>query len=25
MVRVAGSWTAAIGILMLGWNMRGQI
>jgi hypothetical protein len=23
-VRVAGSWVAAIGILMFGWLMRGQ-
>jgi len=24
-VRVAGSWTAAIGILMLGWTMKGPL
>jgi len=23
-VRVAGSWVAAIGMLMFGWMMRGQ-
>jgi hydrogenase/urease accessory protein HupE len=24
-VRVAGSWIAAIGLLMLGWNLRGSV
>ena len=24
-VRVAGSWVAAIGLLMLGWNLRGSV
>ena len=24
-VRVAGSWVAAIGLLMLGWNLRGSL
>ena len=24
-VRVAGSWVAAIGLLMLGWSLRGPI
>ena len=24
-VRVAGSWVAAIGLLMLGWSLRGSL
>ena len=24
-VRISGSWIAAVGLLMLGWSMRGQV